>query len=502
MSVTDYGGIVPISFYTNTWIRDSYAPVRTFLKFGYEDDAWGIMDYYYKGACIEGGIGNAIHADNDITQEFTEPDWYSKMPFNGRLKGEGPSHIPLMHSAYWQYTGKKGDAIASRWDYLMHTLKGQGITEEENHQGLMYFSGDETFRPSLSANLMLPGGANYKFEDLCYSANSAFLFVRAAETLSKYATEYGLETDDINWLDTKAEFVRTQTDQQYWLDEENRYSPFMYMDGYAPETRPAEDVNTIPVWLSYLDTDSQKAKDNITSTFDAIGQENYILQTIPTEPANVLGFDVGSGLMTGMSPAYFLYNVAEMNLETADNTFDTVGTYVSKSGNIHEVATFAQPGVAFCPLYDTTGFMGETYGRYREWEGAILAESFMHYLVGLEMDVNEGWLKLAPRLTHDSNWIEAKNIKFKDHSLDMEYNKENLNYLFTLISEDDPASFGLNEYHLRLMTANIDIDTVKVNNVDLDKSEYEILTHYDLVKEVRLTTTAVKGYLTVEITVK
>jgi hypothetical protein len=477
LQIADTGALVPMSHYTATWLRDSYAPARTLLKFGYPEDAWAIMDYYFHAASQKGHIGNSMDSDLIFDEPPAQPDWYANMPFNGRERGEGPSHIPLSHAIYWRYTGE-GDDLAERWDYLMHALKGQGITDDETSSGLMYFSGDETFRPQLSANLGLEGGANYKFEDLCYSANTAFLFVEAAEELAAYAREYGLETDDIQWLENKADEVRAATEQYYWLESEQRYSPFIYMESMQPETSPAEDVNTQPLWTGYLDQTDAKARENILSSFEAIGQENHLLQIVPPEPVSFMGYDVGGGLMTGMSPAYFLYNVADLALDWADATFDSVGDYVSRSGNAYEVGTFSQPGKPFCPLYFRNGTEGELYARFRPWEGAIIAEALEHFLIGYEANITAGSLRLAPRLPHDvpreqlcdyqgpdfSNATEgrvsimhvnADGLPFGDERLDMVYKHVyETGYLFTLTVKSGKTfkEIGVSDLKARLYT--------------------------------------------------
>lgn len=498
VQISANGAISPMSHYTGMWNRDSFAPVRTLLKFGYPDEAWGIMNYYFKAASTRGGIGNSLNTDVEIAEPLPQPDWYGNMPFSGRLRGETPSYITLMHTYFWQYTGKY-EELTNRWDYLMHTLKGQGITATTGEEGLMYFSGDETFRPALSANLELPGGANYKFEDLCYSANTAFLFVKACEHLAAFAVNRGIQSTDRAWLTEKANLVRQATEKWYWLADKNRYSPFIVMENMTAEARPAEDVNTKPIWIQYLDSDSSQARSNMLSTIEAIGQDNGILQNVPVQPVSLLGYDLGGGLMTGMSPAYFLFNVAELNLSTAEKTFDTVGAYVSPSGNIHEVATFSQPGVAFSPLYFSGGAVGELYARYRPWEGAILAESLMNYLLGYKADVAKGWLKLAPRLAHGSAWLEADGLSFAGHRLKLRLEQAGNVLGCTINSIDDPTTFGLASYQLRLTIKAGTVNQVRLDDNILPASQYEVVAPFPGAREIRINVPARQGERVIKI---
>lgn len=50
------------------------------------------------------------------------------------------------------------------------------------------------------------------------------------------------------------------------------------------------------------------------------------------------------------------------------------------------------------------------FSRYRPWEGAILVEALMHYLIGLEADLPAGLLSLSPHLPHASAIVSADNI--------------------------------------------------------------------------------------------
>ncbi len=485
--ITEYGGIVPMSHYTNTWIRDSFGPTRFLLKFGYTELAWGLSDYYYKAAALRGGIGNAVEADMDVTGEIPELDWMSEIPFSGRLRGEGPSYLPLMHTWCWRYTGE-AKRLQKRWEYLMHTLKGQEVTDK----GLMYFSGDETFRPVMAYNMGLD--LEYKFEELTYSANSGFLFVRAAEMLGEFGEKVGLQQpEDLAWLAQQAEVVRNSTEQQYWMEATGRYSPFIYMDTMAQEIKPGEDVNTKPLWLNYLGRDDERARENIDSVMDESLRDNGLIQNQFNLDDTLLGVPIGPGLMTGMSIAYFMYNGAELNLDVADKTFDSIGAYAIASGTYSEVMLFALPRQAVSPFYDRVSTSGETWARCRPWEGAISAEAIEHYLIGFEADVPGGWMMLAPRLVHDSNWIEAENLAFGPLRLSMRFEREEDSYSFTITSPTEPDTAGLEQIYLRLHVAKGKEFNVFVDGEKLPQTDLEIISDYDSVAELRLTLAAKQG---------
>ncbi|RJO66119.1 MAG: hypothetical protein C4523_13640 [Myxococcales bacterium] len=461
------GALCPMSHYTSIWMRDSFGPTRMFLRFGYPEEAWAINDYYYGAASVRNGIGNALDADVPIPDELPPVEWRNREPFTGRLRGEGPTHIPLMHAWLWQYTGE-GEKVADRWDYLIYTLENQTITPD----GMMYFSGDETFRPQLATNLGMD--TDYLFEELTWSSFSAFLFATAAERMAAFGREFSASANDIAWLDERASFVRQKTEEHYWLEEQNRYSPFIYMDTMTPETRPSEDVNTQPVWLSYLPSDDPKVLANIRSVSDEILQDNGILQNRTLDGNELLGFPVGEGIMTGMTPAYFLYNVAELNLPTQDLTFDAVGEYASPAGEIPEVGLFAQPRRALSPIYNRSSKEGEIWARHRQWEGAVAAEALLHYLIGYEADVNQGWIKLSPRLPHESPWIEAENLLFAGHPMSLSYARSAEGFVLRLTAEEAPTTYGLSRLLMKPYIYAETLTRVTVNGVELGREEYEI----------------------------
>ena len=482
------GAGVEISLHTNTWHRDVYPPVRTFVKFGYPDEAWAMADYLYKAASVVGGIGNALSADHIFPDPLPEIDWMANIPFtNDRLKGEGPSFLPLMHLAAWRYTGQ-AERLIDRWDYLMHALRGQTVTDE----GYMYFSGDETFRPQLGANLCL--SALYSFVYDTYSAYSAYLFVEACEQLAEFIDKEELDKeDDRLWLLERAAFVRAKTEEHYWLSEEERYSPFIYRDSLDPETMPAEDVNTQPIWLGYLNRNDERAVKNMQSTMDEILLENGILQNQCPEAGSLLDYDITQGLMTGMSPSYFLYNLAELNHPAAAKAFDAMELYASSSGNYYEAGIHEPAGRALCVFYDRTGVIGEEWARYRLWEGAIALEALMHYLIGYKADAIEGSVNLSPRLTHDSSWIAAERIPFKDQLMSLDYREAEGGYRLTVDMEADPSSFDLHTFKIRLNVPGPAIAAVRLNDEILSVEAYELRPAYEGLNEVILEIEAKAG---------
>ncbi len=506
VQIHENGSINVMSHYTGQWIRDSYAPIRTLLKFGYPEEALGIAEAYFTAASLRGGLGNRVNSDFDPEVSVPEVDWRANTPFGAtRSKGEAPSYIPMMYTRYYRHT-KDAKLVRNRWDYLIHALLGQAHRDD----GLMLWSGDETFRPQFAFNIGL--GLEYEWEFRTFSANSGFLFAAAAEELLDFAEKTDLDAEeDTTWLRETAARVRSGTEAYYWLETENRYSPFLY-GSRAEETEtpdhPGEpalaatvvgpDVNTKPLWLGYLPRDDEKARANILSSMDEALRDNGLLLNRSGESfLPGLGYDLAEGIMTGMTPGYFLYNVADLNLEVAARTFDTVGAWVSPSGNVNEVMLYATPRQALCPIYSPQSTIGELWSRFRGWEGAIVLESLMHYLIGYDVNVPEGWIALAPRLVHDTPYLEAENLRFLDAAIDMRYEKKETGALLTLNVPEEAVTAGLTEFRLRL-TVSGSVNGARLDGNLLSSGDYETFEPFSGSTEVLLIVPARAGETRVE----
>ncbi len=477
------GAVNQMSHYTGAWQRDVYPPVRVLAALGYLDDAWMLADYMYGAASVLGSIANRLPADLEIPDPIPTVDWLAQIPFTSdRLRGEGPSYLPLMHTITWRHGGG-GDRLATRWDYLIHALRGQTISDE----GMLYFSGDETFRPTFSANIGL--GLDYPFEHETWSAYSAFVFVAACEELARAADHEGLDRpEDIAWLQDRAAWVRARTEAAYWLDDAGRYSPFIRMDTGVPDTHCSPDVNSYPLFIGYLDRDAPRARENIESCMDLILQENGMLQNISGQTEIVMDVDIGQGVYATPGPPSFLYSVADLNLGIASETFDTLGTLFSPSGNLPEVGWFPEPGRAISPLYDPSSDVGELWSRFRLWEGAVSLEAVLHYLVGYQADVIAGWAALAPHLPHGEGWIEADRMRFGPLRLSMRWALEDDgSHLLTLTPDAAPAAAGLAELRLRLTVPGTEVAAVEVDGAPLAESDYDVRSPFDGASEIRLT---------------
>ena len=395
------GGVVPMSHYSSTWIRDTYGPARFFFRIGRFDDALAMIEYYHLAAALTGDIRNAQPCDLDTDPAtIDEPDWMSLGPMGGRGRGEGPSYIPLM---YREYLAAGGDPalVKTRLPFLLRALTGQSVTPE----GFMYFSGDETYRPAMAVNMGLD--ASYAFEDLCYSPNSSFLFLEASRFIRGFiADQLGDDApqavkEAAQLLLERENLVEPTLNESYWLETQGYYSPYLMMDTLAPQTLPAPDVNTKPLWLGLYSGDDQQQQQNLTAMYDAIGTPEGLVQNSSGDPFEMMGFRTGDGLYSGMAAGYWLYALKEAGQsQRAQEVFNTIGNLLATpSGNVPEDGVYG----IFEPLqlsYIDEGKMGELWARCRPWEGAIVAESLLYYLTAMPVGLQSAD-DLKPSMPND-----------------------------------------------------------------------------------------------------
>ena len=414
--------------YTRTWLRDNAGPVRFFLKIGLYEEVRGILDYLRLAALAKGGIGNSYPADLTPADAGPEPDWESMPIMSGRERAESPSYIPLLHSWYWQASGM-ADFIAERMPMMRHCLEKQAFEGD-----FLPFSTDETFRTAMA----VAHGLNFleQFEEGYLSANSSFIWVAAAERLAAMAAEVG-EDETADTLLVRAEEVRAAANEKF-LDEDGWYVPYEHeADGPAPA--PFEDVNLKPLWTGYMPPDAEMALINLEQTISVIGGEDGILVSpLPEEYANFMDLPVSEGFYTGMSPGYFLSNLAVTFHPLAEAAFNALALHAQAGGSLAEYQILDD----FTPahlIYDNVGGIGDYTARYRPWEGGIVGDAAYDYLLGNVADGRSGELTLAPNLPNGWAWLEAANVRCGDSRIDIRIDRKGDNTTVVLTHTEGPA---------------------------------------------------------------
>lgn len=398
------GSLHAMCEYTGAWLRDTAGPVRLLLKTGMHENVRGMLDYLWLAALAQGEVKNSNFGNYSAKDAQPEPDWDAKGVMGGRERAESPSYIPLMYYWYWK-ASDRNDFLFERMDMMRYALDKQ-----EFHGDLLPFSTDETFRTAMAVAHNLD--IDEQFADNFLSANSSFLWVAAAEAMAdmflEVFGEYQKEAADE--LQARADEVRAAAETTF-MSENGYYHPYVYEDSLAPAPAPFEDVNTKPLWAGYYAPDSAKGMEQLGTVIEALGGDDGILVSpLPPDYKNVLGLPIEEGIHTGMSPGYYLSNLALTHHPLAEQAFNALELHATSSGTTPEYQAL-DDHLPLHLIYDEQGEVGDYTARFRPWEGGILAEAAWEYLVGNDCHGPNATLKLAPNLPNGWSWLEAKRLR-------------------------------------------------------------------------------------------
>lgn len=458
---THLGGVSPMSRYSLMWIRDTAGAVRFFLRSGLFARARAMLDYYHLAAIMRGDISNALDLDYAPEQPPPAPDWRAMPPFEGRCQGETPSYLPLMASWYARATGDH-TLIDGQYDFLWRAVTAQSISD----QGLLPFSGDETYRGAMS--MTLGRDIEHDYPACCKSANSSFLFVAAAEALAEEADARG-HTDDARTLRQRADRVRQATDAHYWTDH-GWWAPFLEVEAPDELPPPFEDVSTKPLWTGFSGPDDPHTRQNLANVIALLGREDGFLQSpLHERYVDYMDFDVARGVYTGMMPGYFLYNLALCDHPRAEQAFNALARAASPSGNFAEYQVYDDHS-ALQLVYDPGGTLGDLTARYRPWEGGICLDALVVYLTGLEPDARAGRVALAPRLPNGWPRMRWTGLRVGPVRFDLEIEELGGSRRVTVT----PTTPGELQVALAVPLPPADIERVRLGPNRLDQSAYHL----------------------------
>lgn len=406
------GGMSQMSEYTGVWLRDIMGGARFYPLIGRIEAYKRMLDYYWLAALEKGNIANSLDIDIELETLPAQPDWESLPEFSGRESAESPSYLVMHYKAYLDATGDWAP-IEERYGMLRHALIHQSFRNE----CLLPFSDDETFRPAMA--VAFGHSVFNEYQKTHLSANSSFLWVAAAEFMTKVSEHLGHE-EHAEEFETMAQRVRDCTEQYYWLEEKGFYSPMIEIDTLKPVERPFEDVNTKPLWIGYLKPGVLKAQTNILNTLDLLAREDGLFYS-PLHPsyaflARLMDFE--KGVVTGMTYGYQLDNLALIDHPKAEAAFLMYRRFFHDTGNVSEGEVVDDFG-RFSYLYEPFGFVCDLTARYRSWEGGINGAAMIRYLFGLELDALNGRIALAPHLPEDWDFAQMKDVRLGDVRFDI-----------------------------------------------------------------------------------
>ncbi|MFT6144997.1 MAG: hypothetical protein ACJAV2_002883 [Myxococcota bacterium] len=431
MQQADSGAFSPLSRYTSTWLRDTNGPVRFFSRAGLFDEARAGIDYLHLCHSVAGDYVNSCSNDLVPADLDEAPLWSELPPLAGRVSTEGPSYIPLAVATYTRWSGDRS-LMDGRWPWVRRGLLGQPL-QPGGEQG---FSGDETFRFAMGVGLGYPG--EYPWQDLAWSANSAFLTVAASDALLDVGP-----TDSVADIQSYGDQARRALDEVFW-QEEGWWTPFVFhTDGTSNATgdvgpAPYEDVSLKAAWLRVFPKDDSRLLSDLTTLAQTAGRGDGTFQTAPVERVDVQGVvDLSEGVCTGMTPGYALAALTYTGRTDAGAAFDALHAYAGPSGQFAEGIAYADKA-ALQFLYDPNGVIGDTVARFRPWEGAIVGDALLDFLVGAE-PVSDG-LIVSPHLPPGRRWMEVTGVSAGGFEVDVRVEQQGSERIVTVSLVSDVSA--------------------------------------------------------------
>lgn len=410
------GATCPMSRYGKTWLRDAWGPVSAFAALGLHDDANAMVDAQWRAIVARGDLANSFEADVPFA-EADVPDFAALGPLEGRVRAEGPSHLVLDYDELARWS-RDDTRLLARWPLLMRAATRQAVDE----QGLLPFSGDETFRTAMAVALGF--AISETFEDGYRSLDASALLMRATSMLAKHASRLGRDSDAALLVGLHAR-LREALDATYRRDD--AFLPFVDGRGVLAEA-PFEDASLKPHILGLLDDDRALAVASLDAMWRAIGTvDGFVVSPVHERNRTfaVIAPMAAYGLYTGMSPSHWLSATSRFDHALADDALDAIGRVVSSSGSIEEYMAFGDHS-SIAISYSEHGTSGDYTARVRPWEGGLTLRSVLDALARPEPDYDaEGeLLRLVLRAVESPSRWALRGLRVGDDVFDVEVDAE------------------------------------------------------------------------------
>ena len=365
------GLVSPMHRYTGGWLRDAEGPVRLFLAAGLFDRARRQLDLGYQASVLRHAIANSFSLDLDHSTFEPPADpatfWAEARFMPGREPAEAPSYPVFLHALYADHDTGASLLDDDRLAFLEACIRRQPLSAE----GLLPFSGDETYRFTLLS--ALGGDAP---DAIGWSTASSFWYVSAARRL----VAMGGDPELTKRADRAAEAVISRG-----LVADGYYAPLIRFDDGRGAPVPFEDVALAPTWTEFFSPDDPRAADAIDAAVEALMARDGTFHN----PDASLGY-------TGMVPGFALHALSRVEHPRVEEAFFALDRIATPSGHFDETHT---PDHAVLQLvHDPAGLGTAISARYRPWEGGDVGAALLEYLVGARPAASQHRLQLAPHL--------------------------------------------------------------------------------------------------------
>lgn len=385
------GAASPMHRYTRLWLRDSVGPMLAWLDLGQPARAAALLDALDAEIRRAGDLRNSMPADGDPASAPPAPDYGALPPLSGRTGAEGPGYLAWMHWLYWRHTGEIERARAA-----LPLLRRALLAQDFGPGDRLPFSGDETFRIALNLALDLP--LEHAHEDRSWSANSLVLWLGLAPKLAELARA----ADDAPLAEAiEARLPAVEAAAAGFWREDGCLGALIDRETDALSA-PFEDVSLKPTWTGWLAPDDPRARANVDCLVGRLGRAPGVIQS-PLAPAYgglpLLAGGRGTGLFTGMQPAYVLAALTAVDHPHAPHAFAALGEALLPDGMPQEYQVRGDDGpFGLTLLYDAGGRDADQTPKLRPWEAGIALHAVVEHLLGFAPDAPNGRVMLAPRL--------------------------------------------------------------------------------------------------------
>lgn len=408
VQTSQFGATCPMSEYTRTWARDNVGPVMALLAYGAFADVEAMLDYIEAAIRYRGDLQNSYDADLDPALAPAAPDWAALGPLGAKVAGETPSYMVRMYGLHHRYTGDAARADA-RFGLLKRCLFAQGFGPDD----LLPFTGDETFRANMNCSMGLD--LDYAHHEKTWSANSTFLWLGAAREYAALAEATGRPAEAVAARQRAAAMEATALPR--YVREDGCVAAFLDRETLAPSP-PFEDVALQVLWSGWKDGDDAFAAQSLKCLGDRLRRAPGEWVSRP-DPLYEGFLGAWEGVYTGMLPGYLLADLADAGHPEAEAAFHAVRLSLDTSGNLQEDHVF-DDHAGLSVAYDPTGVLGDYTAKFRPWEGGIVAEAVLRYLLGASPDATARTLALRPHLPAGWPRMAFRGVRAGDDRFDVE----------------------------------------------------------------------------------
>ncbi|MCX7959805.1 MAG: hypothetical protein N3B13_12245, partial [Deltaproteobacteria bacterium] len=311
-------------------------------------------------------------------------------------------------------------------------IKRSLIAQNISKEGLIPFSGDETYRAAMNAAFGLP--LEYAHHENSYSPNSSILFIRAAKGILYLFRKIGAFSE-AEPLQEKLSVVENAF-YKYFILPDGCISAFITISTMSPHMRPFEDESLIMSFFGNRYFHPESAYNNIRCLYERIyTDKGVLLSTIDDKYKDFLGIRVRKGILTGMLPGYTLTALTENYHPEMEDAFNQIGKYADTSGNFGEYLIYDNRNTLSL-IYDANGKQGDYTARFRPWEGGINLYAIINYLLGFQVLKEDMTIIIRPHLPNNWNFLEAENIRFDNSSLSINIIRNSTEYTLLIKSPE------------------------------------------------------------------